>query len=165
MAYSDDVRGIGGWLAFLIVILCFLSPIGTILTNLTEISAMESENLPIVAMPEWQTIKTVAWIFAFAQAAILAFTGWLLYTKHVAKTPFYAIAGLWIGSPLISLLSIVAVSYIVGEALISPDSIGPLIRTIIFAMIWTTYLLMSKRVKNTYYDGDPYAQYLEEEEG
>ena len=148
---SPELVGVGGWLAFLVVSLSFIGPLVTLGRTATDIAEVERSNPGVSASSEWSSMVAMAWIYTAIYCIISIFAGYRLYNHHVPKTVQIVIACLWIAGPGLT---------IIGLILIGSDqaAITDLVRSSITAGIWSAYLLISKRVKNTYSDRHPNSQ-------
>lgn len=149
MAYEDGPVGVGGWLTFFLVTLGIFSPLGTIISiaviaNNASLHAAFGDVARTLVRAEW------------ALAAVICILCWFACYRFLKifnpLTVWIGIVILWtlailngIGEPLI-------VSMISGVdlGLIWREGAADFIRPIGYATIWTLYLLLSKRVKNTY---------------
>lgn len=154
MGYSDDerLRGVAGWLAFLCIIFIVLSPARTLILTWIELAKAERETPGLTDLPIWGTIKLYSLAFAVIAAALSIYTGWRLNKVHRPSSVRLAMAMLWVLGPLLVLLDTAIASAAFGVPF-SMDAEGwrDLLRGIVGATIWTAYLALSRRVKNTYY--------------
>jgi hypothetical protein len=156
MGYGDrTLVGIGGWLAFFVIIMAVLTPLRTAL----NIAALFSQ-------PETATIFGDRWPLVrgteIALGLISVLGGWYLVWRLVKvelwQTVRIVIAGIWIlgvGLTLLELLMISLVGGLSAEVVLASAGFA-VIQPVIFATIWTAYFLRSERVANTYpRDADP----------
>jgi hypothetical protein len=156
MSYSqDDLKGVGGWLAFLCISLIALSPLFSLITSYIEISDTEAMYPTLRGNPTWTTAKLVSWVMVFAQIGLMIFTGLRLNSSTRRSTINFARIMLWVCNPLMSLISLLVLSLIFRASLLDdPKVLSDLARGIFWALIWTLYLTFSRRVRNTYTDED-----------
>lgn len=152
MSYDDsDLRGIGGWLAFLIIVLAVFSPIGI------AVSVAQIYNDPAIAAAfgeRWGLMQSVEIFLAVLDIAGFWFVARRLNSVHVWQSVRIAIAGLWIlglGIMMIEFLAVAAIGRIPLGTMLEGGAIE-IARSIVFAGIWSAYLLKSRRVANTYGD-------------
>ena len=145
--------GVRGWLLLLVVGMMALGP----LLGAARINAdimMEELQYPVLtSLSEWSTFKSAIW-WTFLGIAVLSFYGGLGLARGKGWSVVNrAKAILWISGPAGSLVMSVLIPVIVfGELLNAVDaqSVGAFIASVLAASIWTTYLMKSKRVRNTY---------------
>jgi hypothetical protein len=150
MAYGEDVRGVGGWLAFFLVTLGIISPAVTIFYTVTSFGDPEAAYLP----PDlFRTLSTIDIASTVVVVALCLFAAWRLLRVFNWNSVRIAVATLW----LIALTNVLVIPLLVSGAVGLPLSMvfeagGPqtIFRPLGYATIWTAYLLISKRVRNTY---------------
>lgn len=152
MSYDDrDLRGIGGWLAFLILVLAVFSPIGI------AVSIVQIYNDPTIAAAfgeRWGLMQGVEIFLAVLDIAGFWFVAWRLNSVQIWQSVRIAIAGLWIlglGVMMVEFLAVAAIGRIPLGAIFEGGAIE-IARSIVFGGVWTAYLLNSRRVANTYAD-------------
>ncbi|HEX5183543.1 MAG TPA: DUF2569 family protein [Allosphingosinicella sp.] len=159
MSYSDDrLRGVGGWLAFLVISLMALGPVVGIASTFGDLSQVEQANPLLAASAGWGIVKTVLWILTLIQVAMMVFTGWRLNRDYRRSTVKFAIVMLWVMGPVWSVVTLAAIALLMNSNPIATAS-SPLTlaRPVIWALAWTLYLVMSRRVANTYDEEGPEA--------
>ena len=150
---KTDPAGIGGWLRVLIVLLVLVWP----LIGATVLSA--SYNLELLADPglandpAWNRSWRFSWLLFVVQTALSISAGMMLLKCFRPIAVRYATTVIWVNGPgfwgggilltwwsqgLLAALSaaLVGIPYLLGS--------------LVFPLIWATYLRYSKRVKNTY---------------
>jgi hypothetical protein len=156
MGYGDrTLVGIGGWLAFFVIIMAVLTPLRTAI-NIGELLS-QPEDAAIFG-DSWTLISRME----IALGVISVLGGWYLVWRLVKvehwKTVRIVIAGIWIlgvGLTAVELLAIAMIGGVAGEIVVSSGAFA-MIQPVIFATIWTAYFLKSERVANTYLrDADP----------
>ncbi len=136
---NPELKGIGGWLQFLIIALIFLGPLLTgVLAYVDLQSARDAD--PSITPEAWKLILISVWSFVVLYSALSIGTGLLLQKRFKRSTIPIAIGLIWLLGPIINF----------GVAIIADEFDGSEGRSIIFSVVWTVYLLRSKRVKNTY---------------
>ena len=154
----DGPRGIGGWLALLIVILTILSPLVKIVMLAKEFSEIEMGNPLMLLMAPYVQYKWFCWGMAWIISALSIGVGCLLWKKHEWKTVRMTICFFWVLEPLaITLLGFYLYMSFGSEVLteLLRDLPRTLVKFIVWSGIWTAYLLKSKRVRNTYVRENP----------
>ena len=91
MTYGDDrLRGVGGWLAFLVISLMALGPLAVIAGTLADLGTAEQANPPLSASG-WQFVEIVDWGLALIQIPMMVYTGWRLNKVFRRSTVKFAI--------------------------------------------------------------------------
>ena len=151
--YTEErqLKGVGGWLGLLVVILGIISPIRLVLETAVNLD-IESDVEQVLG-PNWPIYQAITWVVAaitIAGALLLAYR--LIYVQRHSTIGF-VIKGLWILA-LTPLLLDVVISLIMfpqfSESLLAPSLVGDIAKSSIFATIWSLYLAKSRRVANTY---------------
>lgn len=165
MSYRE-LRGVSGWLAFLVVSLLVLTPLFGTARTYGAIASTEQLYPQLVGTAIWSQIKTATWLFFAAQAGLLFSAGWRLAYRFVPGSVRYAIAMLWIAGPTLTLLSLVVIGAISGANVFAQpeggQALGGVFGGIISAGLWTAYLIRSRRVRNTYYESDSWLEKTEQ---
>lgn len=145
---ENQLKGIGGWLLLLIIALTILSP-GMNIAELAKVSAAELEHPELKSSELWNATQS-AIVAGLALETVLKFAaGLMLWRHHRPISPKAAIAALW-GAPVLATLVILALVPTESSGDISGGIITGVITSWIGALLWTLYLLKSKRVKITY---------------
>ncbi len=151
MAYTDpDGAGVGGWLAFFMLVMAVFSPLAIAFTTATALYGNDA--LAQTYPDRWTMIQTFEWTLATLTIAGCWYIAWRLNKVHVWRTVQITIIGMWLLSvgPLVaevlglSVLTGIPVANMFGAA--DPE----LARPFVFSLIWTAYFLRSERVANTY---------------
>ena len=151
MSRDRELVGVGGWLGLFVVIIAILSPLRIVF----EMVMLQSDpEMPVAFGFAWPTINAMEWALSAFQLALCFFMAWRLLKFREPQTVRLVIAGLWIIGPgvmLVEFLLIGALSDLpVGELLAAGGGVE-VVRSIVFAAVWTAYFRMSKRVANTYH--------------
>ena len=151
MSRDRELVGVGGWLGFFVVIIAIISP----LRIAVEMVMLHNDpEMQLVFGDAWPVINAMDWGLAAFQLALCFFMAWRLLNVHEPQTVRLVIAGLWIIGPgvmLVEFLLIGALSDLpVGELLAAGGGVE-VVRSIVFATVWTAYFRLSKRVANTYH--------------
>ena len=149
MAYSDGPRGIGGWLGFFLITLGVIGPL-RILINAYGLFA--DPRIAAAYGDRWTMLAAAEAILIVLNLGALAFLVWRFFAHRTWQTVRICIAGIWLLPIVVTVLETLAVTLVGGIAA------GPLIaqmlpdmfQALIYATIWTAYLLRSVRVANTY---------------
>ncbi len=152
MAYGDGDRGVGGWLAFFLVTLGVITPGFIIVTTLQPYS---DSSLSVVLGSTYSTLMTTDLVMSGLMVALCWFAVWRFLKVFNWTTVKIGIGTLWTLVVLNLIVTPLVVSSVTGLSfgLILQAGGATMIRPIIYATIWTRYLLMSKRVRATYGGG------------
>jgi len=155
MAYTDRDgsgvgAGVGGWLAFLVLVLAVFRPLAVLVGLYLNLYA--NPNVATAYGAAWPAIQIFEWLLNAAMIAGCWYLAWLLNRRQVWRTVQITIAGLWVVALGYQLIDLVGVSLISGASigLLLSYVARPLIQSVIFCVLWSAYLLRSKRVANTY---------------
>lgn len=149
MAYSDGPRGIGGWLGFFLITLGVIGPVRILIT---AYGLFADPQIAAAYGDRWTVLAIAEAVLIALNLAALAFLVWRFFARRTWKTVRICIAALWLLPIVVTVLDTLVVTLIGGV------SAGPLIaqmmpdmfRALVYATIWTAYLLRSVRVANTY---------------
>lgn len=144
--------GVGGWLAFLIIVLMVLGPLLSLGSVYSEISGIERLQLRIANESDWWLSKLALWCLTVVPVAISFSVGYHLWRDHRPETVEFAISGLW-AMVALSFLSNFIVAF--GIFNLSFEAVANALMKNAFSIVvavgvWTLYLRKSIRVKNTY---------------
>jgi hypothetical protein len=148
MAYADGDRGVGGWLAFFLVTLGIFTPGATILMTLLSFRDPDAA----LAYQMYPGLTSVSVGMTLAIAAICWFACWRFLKVFNWQTVRIGIGTLVLLAATSILVEPMVVSAVTGIefgtlfGLLGPEQFRP----IVYSTIWTLYLLLSKRVRNTY---------------
>ena len=149
----DGPKGVGGWLAFLIIILTILSPIANIGMLAKEFHDIEAENPIMLHISAYVQYKWFSWGLVLIASAVSVVAGYLLWKKHEWKSVRLAIGALWIIGPFSIVLAGLYFYMSFGTEMLNgfiKDTLGTFVKSLFWSIVWTAYLLKSKRVGNTY---------------
>jgi len=149
-AHDTDLIGVGGWLAFLALVLIVISPLMTVFTTIAEHSRTASQYPELVNQNIWRSAVVLDWSMAALSAAISVIAGLMLLKIFRRSTVSIVIALIWLGAVGTAALSLVLSDYLMSGSVNAGNAGATLGRPIGFCLIWTLYLLISRRVKNTY---------------
>ena len=150
MSYNDpELRGVGGWLAFLIVILALFNPVQLLFA---VGSVLSDTSLQAAYGAAWPTIQAAEIVIACLALLLTWFLAWRLNSVHTWQTIRIVVPGLWILAFGVLLAEFVAVSVIgnIPFTMLMNQGLAEFIRPAAFCIVWTAYLLRSVRVANTY---------------
>lgn len=152
MSYDDsDLRGIGGWLAFLLIVLAVFSPIRIVIST---VQIYSDPTIAAVFGQRWGLVQGVEIFLSALDIAGFWYVAWRLNSVHVWQSVRIAIAGLWIlglGVMMVEILAVAAIGGIPVGTMLEGGAVD-IARSIVFAGVWSAYLLKSRRVANTYAD-------------
>jgi hypothetical protein len=145
--------GVGGWLLVLVILMVFLGPLYGLGLLGGSIMATEESYPEIILNNNWHSYKIVSYI-AFAISSIVSiYGGVVLAVYRDASAIKSAKKALWISGPIISIVTLLILSFFIFEEidnLINTKVISAIIGSAIWAFIWTTYLNKSNRIRRTY---------------
>ncbi|HEY1605475.1 MAG TPA: DUF2569 family protein [Allosphingosinicella sp.] len=151
MSYSDDqLYGVRGWLAFLCISLMALGPLANLAITFADLGEAQRANPLLAASPEWTTMKIVVWTITLVQVAMMIYTGWRLNHVFRRSTVKFTIVMLWVIGPVWGLLTVAVIGFLAGGNPFDSSTLFELARPAAWALAWTLYLIMSRRVANTY---------------
>jgi len=147
---DGELRGIGGWLAFFLVVMGVFSPLRVAVTLWTNL--YEDPQVAAAYGANWPTLELVEWIIAGLTVAGCWFVvGRMILVKNWTSVRI-AIVGIWVLAIGTIFVELVAVSWIAGIPMeqLTAGIVLEIARPVFFCLIWTGYLLKSVRVANTY---------------
>ncbi len=153
-----EYEGVGGWLAFFLVTLGIISPALMIFTTWRDLS---DPLLPLAYGDSFGSIQLVAWGITIVTALLCWFVVYRLLRVLKWRSVVIAIVSLWVIALTNTFIGAWAISTVAGLPLADflKELNVELVRPFIYAGVWTAYLLISRRVANTYR-----GRYPEEEE-
>jgi hypothetical protein len=151
MSYTGDgIGGVGGWLAFFVIVIGVLTPLAMILGNAAD---LYGDNQIALAMGSaWNSIQVATWGTVAIGLGLCWFIVYRLMRIERWSTVRITIAGIWLLAIGLNFAQILLLSLLSG---IPADQIAvaaavDIVRGIVFGIVWTSYFLLSKRVANTY---------------
>lgn len=144
--------GVGGWLALLVVGLIVFGPVFGGARIAAEIAQLENLRPDLITIAMYLNFKAATW-WVFATISLISIvTGLRLYRSRKAAIIWQTILGLWIMGPLgaFVLTVIVPAATMGGRTPAAPEVWGVLFSSAIAPLVWSIYLVKSKRVKYTY---------------
>jgi hypothetical protein len=148
MAYGDGDRGVGGWLAFFLVTLGIFTPGASII--LTLISLRDPEVASASAI--YPSLVPASIAMTVALTAACWFACWRFLKVFNRQTVRIGIATLVFVGAMAVVIEPLVISAVMGldfgtvVALNGAEGFRP----VVYCTVWTLYLLLSKRVQNTY---------------
>ena len=162
LAGQNDPRGVEGWLAVFLILLALVAPAMWLYRLVTGLN--NSPNIAFALGDRWLLLQALEWGLTIACVLGCWFIAYRLFYVRVRRSVVIAIAGIWM----------INLGGFVGEAMILLGMTGtPLqdfldnggttqfFRPMVFNLIWTAYLLKSRRVQNTYPAGEERAGVFE----
>ncbi|HET9678948.1 MAG TPA: DUF2569 family protein, partial [Gammaproteobacteria bacterium] len=96
MTNEAYLRGVGGWLGLLIIVLCILSPLSMIGRTVGDIATVEKAMPALAHMTEWAYYKQYTYCLIALCASLSFVAGYRLWKTHYPESVRFAIATLWI---------------------------------------------------------------------
>ena len=146
---KSQSTGIGGWLLLFILTRIVLGPPWNAFRTHQRWDSLEAQVGAYAQSAEFAQLQQSAWILYAAGTAIGIATGLLLVLKRGPLSVWAAICGLWIAGLVLPILGYVYGLHITREQVKLSDLSFVFVQMLSVGL-WTAYLLMSKRVKNTY---------------
>ena len=143
--------GMGGWLQFLAISLVALGPIITVATTVSDYTELTALYPNLVGSPAWESALQIDVLSTTGYCMISMFAGWCLFKRSVPSTVPIVITCIWVAGPGLAILSLMAFQDMSGGNATAASAGAGFGRPFVYSIIWTTYLLRSRRVKNTYY--------------
>ena len=145
----DGPEGIGGWLAFFMIVMALISPVRA----LVDMLGLYADPAIAVGYGEsWRVIEIAEWTLFGLVIAGSWYLVWRLSSMRTWKTVRIVVAGIWllsVGGVLAELVLVTAVTGLPVGSLLQEMGFDAA-RPILFSAVWTAYFLVSKRVANTY---------------
>ncbi len=155
VAPADAPKGIAGWL---------LLPTLSVIATPFVLAWAGLQWLPFIGAEQWRVLPTLVndgyrgWaqlsvLLTISGCAVLTvastLAAWLFFTKR-SSAPKFFIATSWGGIAFgIAVIAWAAVSGLNDET-VTPRFVGETLREILVTVLWTAYMLQSRRVKNTF---------------
>jgi len=151
MAYNDPGgAGIGGWLAFFMIILVVLMPLGSIVGVATQLYG--DPQLALAYGSTWAALQLFEWALVAVAIAGCLCLAWLLnYRQHwrTIRIVIPAIWLIWLGTLVADFIGVSLITGLPISVLLDEGRLE-FIRPVLFSGLWTAYFLRSERVANTY---------------
>jgi len=153
---------VGDWLLLFILIVAVISPVYAVVQVSRELYGAQFAGLD--QNPLVETMRTFAWALIAVSAAICWFIAYRLISIHNWTSVKLAIAGIWIagvGGMVVEYAGVVLITGVPLGALLAETGPVGVIQPFVFGLIWTSYLLKSDRVANTYRGAQEQAEVFE----
>lgn len=158
------LAGVGGWLLFFITKMILIGPLMEIGTLNKELYEMEIANPALKTMAVWASYKMFSWSFLAVLIVISVFAGLFMIRNRTRSAVRRAITAIWLTGPVAFIPIIIGGQIILGVSAINAGEIlGTFATSTLASILWTAYLLLSRRVKATYGSGKPAAPKLASE--
>lgn len=145
--------GVHGWLWWLAWGMGAIGPLLAVLQTIGQLASQERQYPGVVANPLWLMFKAIIWFDIALIQGLGMIGGFMLMNRFRRSTPYIVIALMWarsvlppfiVGPVAQSQLPTTMTSGLTEGLLEDATTYG------VFALIWSFYLLLSRRVKNTY---------------
>ncbi|MDO9362833.1 MAG: DUF2569 family protein [Sphingopyxis sp.] len=145
-----QLRGVGGWLGLLVFILGIATPIRTLIETKTAVT--HAAIIGRLLGPNVPTYVQFSWALAATCVVGALYLTYRLVAVHRWSTIGIVIVGLWCLYLLPAVIDAVVTSLLFPKAAggMLIDALWSSAKGAVWATIWTTYLMASKRVANTY---------------
>lgn len=145
-----SLKGYGGWLVILSIFLLFWA--AQELCEFYRVKSQLETLIPsVMGDPTYKTYLAYSKELAWLEALVLLACAILPMIKRYAAWAIKAvIAGLWLAGPIAAATELAMADSYFSDYIVEHDY-SAVAATILFATTWTCYLLVSRRVKNTYY--------------
>jgi len=150
MSDETELRGVGGWLGFFVVVIAIISPLRLLIGAYINLYTDPQVALAYGAL--WPSIQAAEWSIIGAALLVHAFITWRLLRVQRWSSVRITIVLIWLLAAGVTWIELVAVSMIaqLPLAALADGIVLEMARPFIFCLIWTAYLLRSERVANTY---------------
>lgn len=153
---SHKLAGVGGWLLFFIFHLMVLVPLIGAGSLESQIKSSESVVSGLASYAPWISYKYYLWSAHGVVAFVSIIAALILIRSRTRSAIYRVIAMVWLVGLLDVIFNIAAVVVFKVSDIISLGVFpGILVGKFTYALVWTAYLLLSRRVKATYGSGKP----------
>ena len=150
LPYPQAPVGIGGWLSFFVTVMIVFRPLLTAGSYLRVFQTLEEATPGLAADPSYAAFSNYVYTLTAVAGVLCASAGVLLCLRRRWGSVKYTIWILWLSGPVLLLaFGLYGAGH---ENLLAKLFCNPfdLMSSCVFPAIWSAYLLLSKRVKNTY---------------
>lgn len=144
---SIEHHGVGGWLA-LFVAAMFFGGIVQALNRAQNFIDLEGKFAALASNPRWVQYKAISWCILAVAVALRVVATHRLTNVYTWKSVHFSIITLFVSLPIAQLFHMINGWSHFGTW--GSDGLQDLAEGVVIACVWTSYLLLSKRVKNTY---------------
>ena len=130
-------------------LLIFVGPLASIGATIGQHAVLEVTHPELLGSEILSKANVVDWVSSGAYCIVSVTAGLFLYLYRQFQTIDIVVFCLWLSGPLNIILTMALSKYLFDNSNFSPF-IGALLRSVLYAAIWTAYLRRSRRVKNTY---------------
>ena len=149
---ADALRGVHGWLAFLIGIFVLIAPGVTIARYAMAFDLAEAQEPALLAAAGWLAYKYAVWMVVATTALLSVAAGVGLARQRNPGVVRRAQVILWINGPVAGVFATVTIPLLLyGHGSADALFYAQLVTSMLGATIWTAYLSLSRRVRNTYF--------------
>lgn len=159
---DDELRGVKGWLLTFVIIISVVSPAYAVYQISSSLYGGPFD--AVGDTPLLQSLRTFEWTLAGVTTLICWFIAFRLIAVHNWTSVRIAIVGIWVagvGSAIVEFTGVTMITGVDFGQIVAATGPRAIIQPIIFGLIWTSYLLKSERVQNTYRGADEQAEVFE----
>jgi hypothetical protein len=143
--------GVRGWLLFLVLILMWLWPLVSAGRINSDIMAAESQLPELKANAAWHAFRFATWWTLLAFSCLSFYAGLALARGRSRSAVSKAVLVLWVLGPVAMVVMELLIPLLtLGSVNSAKYLVGRLTASIAWPVLWTLYLLKSRRVRTTY---------------
>jgi len=151
---DEEIHGVGGWLLFFVFVLILLSPLFSLLGVVSAVDGVEKNYPSLFTVPAWVSFQHVTWTTFLIGSGCLILSGLLLCIHRKPVSVAIVVVVFWLAGPAASIFLIFILPQWILSISIPTDEMNisfcTVIGAVLSSIVWTLYLLQSKRVQNTY---------------
>lgn len=156
MNSRPDLYGVGGWLLFFVISFTVITPLAVLGSTANNFSQTELAYPVLNSLTSWGNYKTASFALAFLVAGMYGWCGKVLWTQHIPQSVKTAILALWILPLFLGvgdvMLAMGILELHLHDAVDGRELVSRLFGYFMPAAVWTLYLKLSRRVRNTYFN-------------
>ena len=155
-----ELKGVAGWLGLFVIILSVISPLRSIIQ--TGLTLQIAPDIEAQLGTKWTIYAGFTWSLTAATAVATLYFAYRLIWVQIRSTVRLVIRGLWVVTAGALALDFIVASILWPEniAQLDPEYMKGIFQSLIFATVWSLYLMKSRRVANTYVADQSEAQQI-----